>query len=47
MKAIKHQEETTMKCEICEDIKSENDPSKVYDPTQFGYLCDKHNKQAA
>lgn len=31
-----------MKCERCEDILSEKDPSRIYDPNCFGYLCAKH-----
>jgi hypothetical protein len=30
------------KCEVCEDLRSEADPGRVYDATQVGYLCEKH-----
>lgn len=34
------------KCEVCEDELSEKDPGRLYDPTCFGYLCEKHSKSS-
>lgn len=36
---------SAQKCEVCEDLRQEKDPSSEYDPTCVGYLCPKHEKE--
>src|ERR1039458_4000597 len=40
-----HNTQASQKCEVCEDERSDKDPSREYDPDCAGSLCSKHEKE--